>query len=98
MDSPRAFSLTTPDGALDVLRDRLRGARRPGPPLGGAGWDLGTDGECYCSGRSRRPWAERTSHIVHWTEMPRGGHVGPFEEPELYAEDLRVFFRPYRGG
>ncbi|MDQ1034027.1 hypothetical protein QFZ75_000443 [Streptomyces sp. V3I8] len=20
----------------------------------------------------------------------------PFEEPELYAEELRVFFRPYR--
>ena len=45
-----------------------------------------------------RSWAERTSNIVYWTEMPRGGHFAPFEEPELYAEDLRAFFRPYRGG
>jgi pimeloyl-ACP methyl ester carboxylesterase len=45
-----------------------------------------------------RSWADRTSNIVHWTDMPRGGHFGPFEEPELYAEDLRAFFRPYRGG
>ncbi len=45
-----------------------------------------------------RSWAERTSEIVHWSEMPRGGHFAPFEEPELYAEDLRAFFRPYRGG
>jgi pimeloyl-ACP methyl ester carboxylesterase len=45
-----------------------------------------------------RSWAERTSNIVHWTEMPSGGHFAPFEEPELYADDLRAFFRPYRGG
>jgi pimeloyl-ACP methyl ester carboxylesterase len=44
-----------------------------------------------------RSWAERTSNIVRWTEMPRGGHFAAFEEPELYAEDLRAFFRPYRG-
>jgi pimeloyl-ACP methyl ester carboxylesterase len=30
------------------------------------------------------------------TEPPRGGHFAPFEEPELYAEELRTFFRPYR--
>ena len=26
----------------------------------------------------------------------RGGHFAPFEEPEIYAEELRAFFRPYR--
>jgi pimeloyl-ACP methyl ester carboxylesterase len=45
-----------------------------------------------------RSWADRNSHIVRWTEMPRGGHFAAFEEPELYAEDLRAFFRPYRAG
>jgi hypothetical protein len=30
------------------------------------------------------------------TEPARGGHFAPFEEPELYAEELRAFFRPYR--
>src|SRR2546427_185176 len=39
------FRLTTPEGALDALRDRLRGARWAGPLLDGAGWDLGTDVE-----------------------------------------------------
>ena len=43
-----------------------------------------------------RSWAERTSNVVHWTEMPSGGHFAPFEEPERYADDLRAFFRPYR--
>ena len=32
------------------------------------------------------------------TEPARGGHFAPFEEPELYAEELRAFFRPYRPG
>jgi pimeloyl-ACP methyl ester carboxylesterase len=45
-----------------------------------------------------RSWAERTSNIVRWTDVPRGGHFAAFEEPELYAEDVRAFFRPYRGG
>lgn len=31
------------------------------------------------------------------TEPARGGHFAPFEEPELYAAELREFFRPYRG-
>jgi pimeloyl-ACP methyl ester carboxylesterase len=30
------------------------------------------------------------------TEPARGGHFAPFEEPELYAAELRAFFRPYR--
>ena len=30
------------------------------------------------------------------TEPARGGHFAPFEEPELYADELREFFRPYR--
>jgi len=28
--------------------------------------------------------------------MPRGGHFAAHEEPELLAEDLRAFFRPFR--
>jgi hypothetical protein len=29
--------------------------------------------------------------------MPRGGHFAAFEEPELLAQDIRAFFRPFRG-
>lgn len=43
-----------------------------------------------------RRWLERTTNLVHVAELPRGGHFAPFEEPELYAAELRTFFRPYR--
>lgn len=43
-----------------------------------------------------REYAERIYNLQRWTEMPRGGHFAALEEPELLAEDLRAFFRPYR--
>ena len=46
--------------------------------------------------RPPRAWLERMANIVHVTEPSRGGHFAPFEEPELYANELREFFRPYR--
>ena len=46
--------------------------------------------------RPPRAWLERTANVVRFTEPPRGGHFAPFEEPELYAAELRAFFRPYR--
>ena len=46
--------------------------------------------------RPPRRWLERTTNAVRVTEPPRGGHFAPFEEPELYAEELRTFFRPFR--
>jgi pimeloyl-ACP methyl ester carboxylesterase len=46
--------------------------------------------------RPPRAWLERTTNLVRVTELPCGGHFAPFEEPELYAEELRAFFRPYR--
>jgi pimeloyl-ACP methyl ester carboxylesterase len=41
-------------------------------------------------------WLERTANVARVTDMPRGGHFAAFEEPELYAAELREFFRPYR--
>ena len=46
--------------------------------------------------RTPRAWLERTANTVYVSEPPRGGHFAPFEEPELYAQELRDFFRPYR--
>ena len=43
-----------------------------------------------------RAWLERTANVVRVTGPARGGHFAAFEEPELYAEELRAFFRPYR--
>jgi len=47
-------------------------------------------------GRPPRAWLERTANAVRVTEPARGGHFAAFEEPELYAEFLRAFFRPFR--
>lgn len=44
-----------------------------------------------------RELAAQHANLVHWSEMPRGGHFAASEEPELLVEDLRAFFRPLRG-
>jgi len=44
--------------------------------------------------RPPRAWLDRTANAVRVTEPARGGHFAAFEEPELYAEELRAFFRP----
>lgn len=46
--------------------------------------------------RPPRAWLERVANVVRVTEPPRGGHFAPCEEPELCAQELREFFRPYR--
>lgn len=44
-----------------------------------------------------RAWVERTiPNVVHWTEMPRGGHFAAMEQPTLLVEDVRIFFRTLR--
>jgi pimeloyl-ACP methyl ester carboxylesterase len=34
--------------------------------------------------------------IAHWTSYDEGGHFPAMECPEILAEDLRTFFRPFR--
>ena len=46
--------------------------------------------------RFPRPWVERRYNVTHWADMPRGGHFAAMEQPELFADDLRRFFRPFR--
>ena len=46
--------------------------------------------------RSHRANAERYFNIVHWTELPRGGHFPSMEVPDLFVQDVREFFRPLR--
>lgn len=40
-----------------------------------------------------RELAERTLNVIHWNEMPRGGHFTAWEEPTLMAEDILRFTR-----
>ena len=41
-------------------------------------------------------WAEKQYNITRWTNLPRGGHFTAMEEPELLAEEIRAFCRPFR--
>ncbi|MBM3772989.1 MAG: epoxide hydrolase 1 [Acidimicrobiia bacterium] len=43
-----------------------------------------------------RVWLEPGMNLVHWTEMPRGGHFAALEEPGLLVDDVRTFFRGLR--
>lgn len=42
--------------------------------------------------RSIRSFAERANNIVHWTEMPKGGHFAAHDAPDLLVADIRKFF------
>jgi pimeloyl-ACP methyl ester carboxylesterase len=47
--------------------------------------------------RPSRRWAEkRFRDIRHWNELDRGGHFPAFEQPELFVDELRAFFRQVR--
>ena len=30
--------------------------------------------------------------LVHWSELPKGGHFAALEQPELFAQDVSAFF------
>jgi epoxide hydrolase len=46
--------------------------------------------------RFPRPWVERRYNVTYWADMPRGGHFAAMEQPALFVEDLRAFFRTVR--
>ncbi len=43
-----------------------------------------------------KAWVEKNLNVMHWTEIPRGGHFTAMEEPELFASDIRQFYRIFR--
>ncbi|MGR7027180.1 epoxide hydrolase family protein [Geodermatophilus sp. URMC 62] len=52
-------------------------------------------GEAYQAPRS---WVERAyPQLVHYNELDRGGHFAAWEQPQLFAEELRAGFRSLRG-
>ena len=47
--------------------------------------------------RPSRRWAEkRFTDIRYWNEPPRGGHFAAFEQPGLFVDEVRSFFRLVR--
>ncbi|GIT23336.1 MAG: hypothetical protein CM1200mP40_30180 [Gammaproteobacteria bacterium] len=43
-----------------------------------------------------RAWAEAAYDLRHWTVMEEGGHFAALEQPDLYLNDVREFFRLLR--
>jgi hypothetical protein len=44
-------------------------------------------------------WGERTySKLVYWNEVDRGGHFAAWEQPTMFAEELRKAFAWVRRG
>jgi len=42
-----------------------------------------------------RSWAERAyPKLIHYNQLPKGGHFAAFEQPEFLVEELRTAFRP----
>jgi pimeloyl-ACP methyl ester carboxylesterase len=46
--------------------------------------------------RFPRKWIERHYNVTHWTLMPKGGHFAAMEQPQLFVDDVRKFFRTVR--
>jgi pimeloyl-ACP methyl ester carboxylesterase len=45
-----------------------------------------------------RSWTERAYHnLVHFNELPKGGHFAAWEQPHLFSEEVRAGFRSLRG-
>ncbi len=43
-----------------------------------------------------RSWVEAQYRVVHWAVIDRGGHFAAMEQPDLFVDDLRRFFRHVR--
>jgi epoxide hydrolase len=43
-----------------------------------------------------RSWVERRYNVTYWNELPRGGHFAAMEQPDLFVDDVRTFFRSVR--
>jgi len=50
--------------------------------------------EIYTAPRS---WTERAyPNLIHYNKLERGGHFAAWEQPQLFADEVRVAFRPLR--
>ena len=51
-------------------------------------------GEQYQAPRS---WAERAyPHLIYYNQVPKGGHFAAWEQPQLFSQEVRAAFQPFR--
>jgi hypothetical protein len=47
--------------------------------------------------RASRRWAAQNfTDIRYWNKPARGGHFAAFEQPDLFVDEVRAFFRLVR--
>jgi pimeloyl-ACP methyl ester carboxylesterase len=50
--------------------------------------------EIYAAPRS---WTEHAyPHLIYYNRLPKGGHFAAWEQPEVFADELRASFRSLR--
>jgi pimeloyl-ACP methyl ester carboxylesterase len=49
--------------------------------------------------RAPRSWGERAfGNLIYWNEVDEGGHFAAWEQPQLFATEVRAAFRSLRTG
>ena len=44
-----------------------------------------------------KSWAEQAyPNLIHYNELPKGGHFAAWEQPQLFSEEVRAGFRSLR--
>ncbi len=47
--------------------------------------------------RAPKTWTERAfQHLTYYNEVDKGGHFAAWEQPEVFAAEVRAAFRPLR--
>jgi pimeloyl-ACP methyl ester carboxylesterase len=101
------MAVSTSNESSTVLAEAatIRPFRREGAQAGGGpfnAFDIPTlpvavtvfPAEIYQAPRS---WGERSfGNLIHWNEVDKGGHFAAWEQPELFAEEIRAAFRSLR--
>ncbi len=77
------------EGRAENMGGRIPNPERIAVPTGVASFPK----EIWMTPRS---WVERAYNLIHWIEMPTGGHFASLEEPEMFVADVRSFFRLVR--
>jgi pimeloyl-ACP methyl ester carboxylesterase len=70
-------------------------------PIGLAAYFLDHDARSYeliaRVFKGQRSWAERAyPKLIHFNKLPKGGHFAAWEQPKLFAEEVRAGFRSLR--
>jgi len=106
----RSFRIEIPEEQIDDLRRRIASTRRPTEELvpdRSQGVQLATPpevsvpvgfttfpGEIFQAPRS---WVEQSyPNLIHFNEADKGGHFAAWEEPELFAGEMRAAFSSLR--